>query len=51
MTQDIYTDFEIFVTTQERILTGKPDIWLAPVDFDEDEEMEYQGLPVTIRSL
>ena len=20
-------------------------------DFDEDEEMEYQGLPVTIRSL
>lgn len=45
MTQEIYTDFETFVTTQERILTGTPNIWLAPVDFDEDEEPTYQGLP------
>lgn len=45
MTQETYTDFEIFATTQERILTEKPNIWLAPVDFDEDEEPVYQALP------
>lgn len=46
MTQDTYTDFEIFVTTQERILNGKSKIWLNPIDFDEDDEPEYQSLPI-----
>jgi len=47
MTQDTYADFEIFATTQERLFSGKPNVWLKPEDFDEHEEPAYRALPTT----
>lgn len=43
---DLYADFEIFITTADRILEKDKKIWLIPseTDFDDDEEPKRVGL-------
>jgi hypothetical protein len=44
MTEELYTDFEVFTTTQERLLSGDKKIWLRPDEVDWNEELEFVGL-------
>lgn len=46
MTTDLYTDFEVFTTTKERLLRDDKKIWLQPYEVDWDEEPEYRSLPL-----
>ena len=48
-TEELYADFEVFVTTTERLLSGEKKIWLIPVETNlEDEELEYHALPLKL---
>lgn len=38
-------DSELYTTTEERLLSGKKNIWLQAYDVDWDEELEYHTLP------
>ena len=47
LTEELYADFEVFVTTEERLLSCEKKIWLIPVEtnFEESEdEMERVSL-------
>lgn len=44
MTTDLYSDFEVFTTTKERLLSGEKAIWLRPYEVDWEEELEYHPL-------
>lgn len=46
MTEEMYTEFEVFTTTQERLLSGDKEVWLKPDEVDWDEEVEFCGLPL-----
>lgn len=46
MTTDLYSDFDVFTTTTERLLSGEKDIWLRPYEVDWDDELEYHSLPL-----
>ena len=46
-TQELYADFEVFVTTTERLISGEKKIWLISVETDlEEDEMERVSLPL-----
>lgn len=48
-TADLYADFEVYVTTVERLLSGEKKTWLIPVETDfDDEEMERYALPIKL---
>lgn len=44
MTEELYTDFEVLVTSQERLLSGDKKVWLKPEEVDWDEELVFVGL-------
>jgi hypothetical protein len=46
-TAELYGDFEVFVTTTEKLLSGEKKTWLIPVETDFEEELEYYSLPLT----
>jgi hypothetical protein len=46
MSTDLMWDSELYTTTEERLLSGKKNIWLRPVEVDWDEELIYHGLPL-----
>ncbi len=46
MTHALYTDFEVFTTTQDRLLSGNKAVWLKPDEVNWYEELQYQSLPV-----
>ena len=46
MTTDLYSDFDVFTTTKERLLSGEKKIWLKPYEVDWEEELEYHSLPL-----
>lgn len=46
MSTDLIWDSELFTTTEERLLSGKKNIWLIPMEVDEDEESTYHSLPL-----
>jgi hypothetical protein len=46
-TTELYGDFEVFVTTTEKLLSGEKKVWLIPVETDFDDELEYYSLPLT----
>jgi predicted transcriptional regulator len=46
MTTDLYSDFDVFTTTKERLLSGEKKIWLRPYEVDWEEELEYHPLPL-----
>ena len=48
-TEELYADFEVFVTITDRLLSDKKKIWLIPVETElEDEEFEYHALPLKL---
>lgn len=48
MSTDLMWDSELYTTTEERLLSGKKDIWLRPVEVDWDEGLIYLGLPLEL---
>lgn len=44
MTEELYADFEVFTSTQERLLSGDKEAWLKPDEVDWDEEVEFHSL-------
>lgn len=46
MSTDLMWDSELYTTTEERLLSGKKDIWLRPEEVDWDEELTFHGLPL-----
>ena len=44
MSEELYWDSRLFTTTEERLLSGKKDIWLVPEEVDFDEGLEYRSL-------
>lgn len=49
LSHDLYADFEIFITTTDRISEKDKKIWLIPseTDFDDNEEQKRIGLPLS----
>lgn len=45
-TTDLYSDFDVFTATKERVLSGEKNIWLRPYEVDWDDEQEYHSLPL-----
>lgn len=50
MSTDLMWDSELYTTTEERLLSGKKDIWLWPIEVDWDEELNYHGIPLELLS-
>lgn len=48
MSTDLIWDSELYTTTEERLLSGKKNIWLLPIDVDWDEDLIYRGLPLEL---
>ena len=48
----IFSNFEVFTATEERVLSGKKTIWLRPyeVDWDNREGLEFHSLPLVYGS-
>lgn len=46
MSSGLIWDSELYTTTEERLLSGKKNIWLRPMEVDWDEELKYHGLPL-----
>jgi predicted transcriptional regulator len=46
MSDELYWDSAVFTTTEERLLSGRKDIWLRSEDVDWDEELEFCTLPM-----
>ncbi len=50
MTEELYIDFAVFTTAQERVLDGGKKIWLNPEEVDWDEELVFCSLPLEYKS-
>jgi predicted transcriptional regulator len=48
MSSGLIWDSELYTTTEERLLSGKKNIWLRPIEVDWDEELMYHGLPLEL---
>lgn len=48
MTEELYSDFEIFTTTQDRLLGSTTKVWLKPEEVDWDEELELHSLQLKL---
>jgi len=46
MTADMYSDFEVFTTTLDRLMSGEKKVWLKPEEVDWDEAPECLSLPL-----
>lgn len=46
MSTDLYSDFDLFTTTKERVLSGDKAVWLRPYEVDWGDELEYHELPI-----
>jgi len=44
MVASLYTDFDVFITTQDRLQSDKETIWLKPYDTEWDQELELHSL-------
>lgn len=46
MTSELYTDFSVFTTTKERLLSEDMKVWLRPEEVDWEEELAFHSLPL-----
>lgn len=46
MTTDMYSGFDVFTVTPERLLSGEKKVWLRPHEVDWEEELEFHDLPL-----
>ena len=47
-TEELYADFEVFVTTTESLLSGKKKVWLIPVETNLDDEDEIERVSLSL---